>query len=201
MKPNVTKCLKKGEQLNNYFNYLKNNKMETTKKLTIVKDFDCHYCYELFAEDINYLVNELNVFCEIDSNKFTNIVENQKRYNSSKDDYQDSKTIISKGYCQSEYQVSKIYYNKFEIDTKEKKEYLNQLFQLLENKFTHFNNDYYFEITETIILNGITYNSNVLYSGMFSLYNCEFPTKEEIFKEYDSVYSNEFEYDKVIIED
>lgn len=175
--------------------------METTKKLTIVKDFDCHYCYELFAEDIEYLVNELNVHCETTNNNYINIIETKKRYNSCKDDYQNSKTIISKGYIQGEYQSFKIYYNKFEIDTKVKKEYLNQLFQLLENKFTHFNNDYYFEITETMILNGITYNSNVLDSGMFSLYNCEFPTKEEIFKEYDSVYSNEFEYDKVIIED
>ena len=64
--------------------------MKTTKKLTIVKDFDSHYCYELFAEDITYLVNELNVFCEIDNNNFTNIVEDQKRYNSCKDDYQDA---------------------------------------------------------------------------------------------------------------
>ncbi len=175
--------------------------METTKKLTIVKDFDSHYCYELFAEDINYLVNELNLFCEIDNNNFTNIVEDQKRYNSCKDDYQDSKTIICKGYVQSEYQVYKIYYNKFEIDTKLKKEYLSQLFQLLENRFTHFNNDYYFEITETIIVDAITYNSNVLESGMFSVYNCEFPTKEEIYSEYDSVYSNQFEYDEVTIQD
>lgn len=175
--------------------------MKTTKKLTIVKDFNCHLCYELFAEDINYLVNELNVFCEIDNNDFTNIVEEQKRYNSYKDDYQDSETIISKGYVQSEYQYFKIYYNKFEIDTKLEKEYLNQLFQLLENTFTHFNNDYYFEITETIILNGITYNSNVLESGVFFLYDCEFPTKEDIYREYNSVYSNGFEYDEVIIED
>jgi len=173
--------------------------MKTKKTLTIKRDYNSNDAYDLFKEDINYLANELNVFCKIENNDFANIVEDEKRYNSCKEDYQYSKTIICKGYVQSEYQVYKIYYNKFEIDTKLKREYLNKLFELLQNSFTHFNSNYYFEVRETITLNGIEYDSKPLENGYYSVYNCEFPTKEQIYSEYDSIYSNEFEYDEVII--
>lgn len=175
--------------------------MKTKKTLTITRDYDLNDSYNLFREDINYLVNELNVFCEIHNNNFENIIEDEKRYNSYKDDYKDSKTIISKGYVQSEFQVYNIYYNEFEIEnlTSIKKEYLNQLFQLLENSFTHFNQNYYFEIRESITLKGIQYDSKPLEDGYFCVYNSEFPTKDEIYKEFDREYFNEFDYDEVII--
>ena len=38
-------------------------------------------------EDINNIVNDINVYCEIENNSFYNIVEQEKRYISNKEDF------------------------------------------------------------------------------------------------------------------
>ena len=51
----------------------------------------------MFIEDINHLVNELNVYCEIKNKDYTNIVEQQKRYISNIEDYKNSIVIEATG--------------------------------------------------------------------------------------------------------
>ena len=106
----------------------KGNKMKTQVKIT--NDDYGQTAYDNYIEDINYLVNEQNnVFCEIKNNRFTNIVEDEKNYSSSPDDYRNKTIIEAKGYTQGEWQEYVIYHNKP----------IQALKKQLKRSFTHFN--------------------------------------------------------------
>ena len=47
--------------------------------LKISKDYGFNDAYNLKIEDINYLANEINVFCEIKNHNYTNIIEQEKK--------------------------------------------------------------------------------------------------------------------------
>ena len=63
--------------------------METILKIT--QDCSSNLSYQYFIDEINYLVNNIDIFCEIKNDKFYNIVEREKNYHSSKEQYKNNK--------------------------------------------------------------------------------------------------------------
>ena len=148
-------------------------------------------------EDINYLVNELNVFCELKNNDYTNVVEEEKRYLSDKEDYKNSIPISAKGYCQSEWQEYILYYNEKELNTPQLRMYFSSLVEHLERTFTHFN-DYFVEKFEQTEIKGKKFNAEPHDNTTFCISHTEFPDKDDILKEYNEIYGED--YDEVLIE-
>ena len=111
------------------------------EKIGIKISQDCYgeTSYNNYIEDINYLVNELDVFCDIANDNFENIVENEKMYESKPTDYLHKTVVEAKGYYQREWQVYTIYHS----------EPIDSLIKQLQRSFTHFN-DYIVEKYEYI---------------------------------------------------
>ena len=152
---------------------------------------------ETYKEDINYLVNELNVFCELKNNDYINIVEQEKRYISDENDYKNKIAIESKGYSQSDWQKYILHYNENELKTPKERMYFSDLVKQLERTFTH-QNDYFVEKFERTKINGKEFNSNPYDVTTFCILHTEFPNKEDVLNEYNSIYG--FDYDEAIID-
>ena len=165
--------------------------------LKISKDNFSNLSYDMFIEDVNYLVNELNVHCEVKNNNYINIVEQQKRYVSNSDEYNNHVVIEARGYSQSEWQTYILYYNEDELNTPMHKSYFESLIKQLERSFTHFN-EYYCEKFEYIESNGKQYIENESFdSTCFCIDNIEFPSEEDVKQEYIGIYG--IDYDTIEI--
>lgn len=164
--------------------------------LTIEQDFSSYDSFYMFKEDINYLVSELNIFCEIKNNSFDNFIEDEKRYFSHKKDYKNKVVVDAVGYSQCEWQTYVIYFNENEIKTSEEKLNFQYLQKKLKKSFTHFN-DYFCTLIERTEINGKIFNSEPFDTAFFSIRHIEFPEDSEIIKEYNSIYGKN--YDKVIV--
>lgn len=161
--------------------------------LRISKDNFSNLSYDIFIEDVNYLVNELNVHCEVKNNKYINIVEQGKRYQSNIEDYKNKIMIEATGYCQSEWQKYILHYNENELNTPQQRMYFSSLVKQLERSFTHFN-EYFCEKFEYIESNGKQYIENESFDSIgFIIDNIEFPTEEDVKNEYISIYGNDFD--------
>ena len=165
--------------------------------IEISKDYDSDFCYQTKVEDINYLVNELDVFCELRNSNYINIIEQEKRYNSEKEDYKNKIIINAKGYSQSEWQDYILYYNENELSTPQKRMYFSNLVKHLEREFTH-QNDYIAKKYEQTKIDGKIFNSEPFDYTCFYIDDIEFPNNEDIIKEYIGLYGEDF--DKFIIE-
>lgn len=162
---------------------------------TIIKisnDYYSDLSYQMFREQINYLVNELDIFCEVKNDKFENIVEREKRYLSSKDDYKNKTIVNAIGYSQGDWQEYILYHNLDENDND-----LKILVDELKKSFTHFN-DYFVEKFEQEEIKGKKFNSEVLDITSFSITDIEFPDENDILDAYIEIYGKDF--DKCIIE-
>jgi hypothetical protein len=158
--------------------------MKTQVKIT--NDDYGQTAYDNYIEDINYLVNEQNnVFCEIKNNRFTNIVEDEKNYSSSPDDYRNKTIIEAKGYTQGEWQDYVIYHNKP----------IQALKKQLKRSFTHFNG-YCVEKSEYFEKDGKLFVSEPHDFTSFVIDWIEFPSDEEVILEYINNFGNDF--DKII---
>lgn len=166
--------------------------------IEISKDYNSGYCYQTKVEDINYLVNELDVFCETKNRNFINIIEEEKRYHSEKQYYKNKIIINAKGYSQGEWQDYILYYNKEEIKTLKDKSYLENIVIHLERTFTH-QNDYIVKKYEQTEIEGKIFNSEPYDYTNFYINYIEFPNNEDIMKEYTEIYGKDF--DEFIIED
>ena len=164
--------------------------MKTIIKIEI--DYNSNLSHDYFIDEINYLVNEIDIFCEIKNNKYINIIEREKRYNSDKKDYKNKIIIDAIGYCQSEWQTYILYHN-LEQDNKELIELCNEL----KKTFTHFN-DYQVTKYNQIEIDGNIFNSEAIDYTSFSIRYIEFPDKKDIISEYNSIYG--IDYDEYIIE-
>jgi len=160
--------------------------------LRITKDYYSSLSYEDFREEINYLVNELNIFCEIKNNNYINIIEEQKNYSSSIEEYKNKISISAIGYCQSEWQEYTLYYNETELNTPQMKMYFSSLLDQLQKSFTHFN-DYFCEKYERTEIDGKTFNSEPFDYTSFYIRYIEFPSKEDIIEEYMAIYGEDFD--------
>jgi len=166
--------------------------MENLK--TIVKisnDYGFSFAYESKVEDINYLVNEINVFCEIKNHNYTNIVEQEKRYHREKYEYKNKIIVNAKGYSQSDWQDYVLYFNEEEITTPQDKTCFNNLVTHLERTFTH-QNDYVAESFDQIEINGKIFKSDPYNRSHFCINHIEFPSDEEILNEFTSIYGNDY---------
>tara|TARA_B110000211_G_C13857490_1_gene454980 strand:+ start:214 stop:729 length:516 start_codon:yes stop_codon:yes gene_type:complete len=159
--------------------------------IEISTDHNSDFCYQRKIEDINYLVNELNVFCESRNSGYTNIIEEEKTYNSEKQDYKNKIIISAKGYSQSDWQDYTLYYNENELSTPQKRMYFSRLVKHLEETFTH-QNDYIVTKYEQTEIGGKIFNSEPFDYTNFCIDCIEFPNNEDIIKEYIDIYGEDF---------
>lgn len=161
--------------------------------LRISKDNFSNLSYDMFTEDVNFLVNELNVHCEVRNKRDANIVNDMKNYQSSIEDYNNHVVIEARGYSQSDWQTYILYYNDNELNTPMYKSYFESLVKQLKRSFTHFN-DYFCEKFEYIESNGKRYieNESFDFTG-FCIDNIEFPSEEDIKEEYIAMYGIDFD--------
>lgn len=161
--------------------------------LRITKDNYTNSSYEYFIEDINYLVNELNVFCEVKNKNYSNIIENNKRYQSSIEDYKNKISIEATGYCQGDWQKYILHYNENELNTPQQRMYFASLIKQLKRSFTHFN-DYFCEKFEYIESDGKKYIQDESFDSTgFVIDNIEFPSEEDVQNEYVAMYGIDFD--------
>ena len=175
--------------------------MKTTQNKTINLSIstcnDSQNAWDNYIDDINYVVNELNIHCEISNNRLVNIIEQQQTYISDINDYKNNTVIESKGYSQSDWQTYNLHYNDFE--SKEQEALFDYLIKLLKRSFTHFNN-YYFELIESIIVEGKEYeNKEPIENGVFIIDWIESPNNDDILAAFNNEYG--LNYDKHVIKD
>jgi hypothetical protein len=167
---------------------------------TIIKITEDNYsdiAFIQWKEDINYLVNEVDVFCQIANNKYNNRVEKEKRYSSTEEDYKNTITIIAKGYSQSEWQEYTLHYNENELITPQQRTYFSDLIKQLERTFTH-KHSYSVEKFEQTEIEGKTFNAEPHDYDSFCISHTEFPDKVDIEEEYNARYG--IDYDIMIID-
>ena len=166
--------------------------MENLKTIVrISNDFFGNTSDTFKVEDINYLVNEINVFCETKNRNFRNIIEEEKRYHSEKEDYKNKIIVNAKGYSQGDWQDYILYYNEKELKTPKDRMYFSDIVKHLERTFTH-QNDYIAEKFERTEINGKIFNSDPYDYTSFCVNNTEFPQEKEIIDEYISIYGKDF---------
>lgn len=143
--------------------------------------------YDYFIESTNELVNEIDLFCEVKNNKFSNIVEDEKRYDSNKEDYKNTFIVSAKGYSQSEWQEYTIYTN----EDKDSNSMLI-LMEHLQRTFTHFN-DYSVNKYDIKTIEGIEYKGESYDYTTFCIDYIEFPSNEDIKREYKEIYGKDYD--------
>ena len=172
------------------FNRDKNIIMEKKILLKIEADYFSGSAHDLYMEEINELINEINIFCVVKNNRYNNIVEDLKKYSSEIEDFTKNVLVNAKGYSQGDWQTYIIYYNDYSDS-------LDRLIKILKKTFTH-KNDYWVNKYEVITVDGEEYTSDVIDSTSFSIIDIEFPETEDIIAEYSFMYG--FDYDKIEVE-
>lgn len=164
------------------------NKINTTTKVVIKKDYNTNLCYDIWNEDISYLLTKLDLCCEIKNNSFVNIIEELQTTKNYSNNYKDNLIVNAVGYSQSDWQKYTIYYNKDDVN----KSYLKQLIKLLEKSFTHLN-DYIAYVDELVTIDNKTYSSESTEYLGFCVNQIEFPQSENIIKEFKEQYGIEYD--------
>ena len=167
--------------------------MENLEKKILLKieaDYFSGSAHDLYMEEINELINEINIFCVVKNNRYNNIVEDLKKYSSEIEDFTKNVLVNAKGYSQGDWQTYIIYYNDYSDS-------LDRLIKILKKTFTH-KNDYWVNKYEVITVDGEEYTSDVIDSTSFSIIDIEFPETEDIIAEYNFIYGAD--YDKVEVE-
>ena len=168
--------------------------MKTIVKIT--NDYDSDGAHQSKVDDINYIVNEISVLCETTNDSYINLIEQEKRYASEKEDYNNKIIIEARGYSQSDWQTYTLYYNEKELQTPEQRMLLSILIQHLERSFTH-SNDYKVAIFEQTVIDGKTFNSDPHDYICFSITHIEFPDEADVLEEYNA--QKEVDHDSHII--
>jgi len=161
--------------------------MKEQIKIVIENDYYGEGSNMSYHDEIDYFVNEMNIFAEIRNNNYNNIIEEAKRYSSDKEDYDSHIVVGSKGYSQGDWQDTIIYYNKDEVSEND----LSNLTLLIERMFTH-KHDYSVTKYSVIEYNNKKYETIEDYTS-FCITNTEFPNKEDIMKEYDAIYGEDYD--------
>ena len=164
--------------------------MEKKILLKIEADYFSGSAHDLYMEEINELINEINIFCVVKNNRYNNIVEDLKKYSSEIEDFTKNVLVNAKGYSQGDWQTYIIYYNDYSDS-------LDRLIKILKKTFTH-KNDYFVNKYEVVTVDGEEYTSAVVDSTSFSIIDIEFPETEDIIAEYNFMYGAD--YDKIEVE-
>lgn len=157
--------------------------------IRITQDNFSTLSYDNWKENINYLVGKIDLICEVKNNDFINIIEKEKNY---KEDYKNKTIVEARGYSKSEWQTYVLYHN-----LKDNDDLLSQLIEQLKKSFTHFN-DYLVEKFEQETINGKEFDADPHDYASFCVSHIEFPGENDIKKEYDALYGDD--YDECIIE-
>ena len=157
--------------------------------IEIQNDYNGSLSSELRNEDITYLVNKLDIFCEIRNNKFVNLIEKHKNYVTYEDEYSNNLVVYANGYSQNEWQEYTIYYNNYDDN-------LKRLVSLLENTFTH-QNGYILTKYEFTEIDGKIFKSEPIDYTSFCINHIEFPDEQDVINEYNCMYG--IDYDKYIV--
>ncbi|MFK5981494.1 MAG: hypothetical protein QM499_01170 [Flavobacteriaceae bacterium] len=167
---------------------------EIKKEILIVieNDYNGDTAERERTEDINLIVNDIDVFCEIQNTSFINIVEQEKNYAGEKEDYKNSIQIEAKGSSQSDWQTYILYYNEKELKTPQQRIYFSDLVKHLERSFTH-NNNYFASSYEVVEIDGKIFKSEAEDGSCFSISHDEFPDEEEVKKTYLEIYGSKFD--------
>ena len=160
--------------------------------IRITNDYNGTLSYDNFKEYINYLVHEMDIFCEVKNNNLNNIVEDEKNYAGNKDDYSKQTIVNATGYSQNEWETYVLYHNLEEDDRN-----LISLVKQLKRSFTHFN-DYQVEKFERTTIDGKDFDSEPHDYTCLCIDFIEFPEKKDIIKEYNEIYG--VDYEEYIIE-
>ena len=171
--------------------------METKIKIEITKDHHSDNSYRNYIDNLNYVVSEIDCFCEITNNNYINIIEQEKRYNSNKDDYKNYFIVEAIGYSQGDWQRYKVYYNK-DSNNIEQKNNIKDLKKLLSQSFTH-KNDYSVTKKEIITIKNKEYETIIDCTG-FCIDHIEFPDEKDIITEYNSIYGIDYDEYQVNID-
>ena len=161
--------------------------MKTKTEIEINIDNFGSLSYEYFKEAINELVNEMDLLCEVKNDKFINIVEDEKRYHSNKEDYKNTFTVSAKGYSQSDWQEYIIYTNEDEESNN-----MVVLREHLKKSFTHFN-DYSVNKYDIKTIEGEENRGEAYDYTTFCINYIDFPTNEEIEREYLAIYGKDYD--------
>jgi hypothetical protein len=161
--------------------------------IRISNDYLSNDAYNNHVEEIDTLVNEhINCHCEVANKTFHNLVEEQKRYATTKDEFKNKTIVDAIGYSQGDWQQYTIYHN-LEEDSKE----LCWLIDELKKSFTHMN-DYVVEKFEREEINGKNFDAEPHDYTSFSIRDIEFPEKNDILERYNYIYG--IDYDEVILD-
>ena len=164
--------------------------MKTLVRIT--EDFDTSIAWEMKTEDINYLVNELDVYCDISNDNYLNLVEQEKRYYSEKEDYSNSVTIEAKGYSQGDWQEYTLYYNEGDFDTLQQRAYFDSLIEHLKRTFTH-QSQFNVEKIEVIIKDDKTFYSEPFDHTSLCIDYIEFPEEDDIKEAYINMFGEDYD--------
>ena len=166
--------------------------METILK--IKQDYSGDLSYQCFTDEINYLVNNIDIFCEVKNDNFINIVEQEKNSHSSKEQYENKTVVESIGYSQRDWQTYVLYHN-----LKQNNKDLICLCKELEKSFTHFN-DYSAEIIKRTEIDGVLYESENIDSFSFCIRYIEFPDKKDILQAYNDEFGVNYDNYEIYID-
>lgn len=153
--------------------------------IRITNDYQSALSYELRNEDIEYLLNELGdtVHVEISNSDYFN----PAKTDGDPEDFAKVKTIVARGYCKGDWQEYTVYYS-----CEDDNQYLQQLVQHLERTFTHQNN-YWVEKFERATIDGKTFDANPHDYTSFCVTHIEFPSEDDVLKEYVDIYGKDFD--------
>lgn len=161
--------------------------------IRISQNYMSDLSYELFKEELYYLVNEtdLEILCKIKNDKFINPVEQAKNYSTDGVEFKYKTTIEAKGYSQSDWQKYLIFHN-----VEKDNENLIRLVDELKKSFTHMN-DYWVEKFERIEIDGKIFDAEPHDYTSLCIRDIEFPDEDDVLKTYLDIYGKD--YDEVII--
>lgn len=168
--------------------------MNTQIKISIENDYNSENSFDYWNNEIENVLTELDLYCEVKNSRFINPLENNNKTKDKKD-YKNKFFIDAFGYSQSDWQTYSIYYNRKDTNLN----YFNELINLLKKSFTH-KNDYIITKTEVVTINNKTFESDAIDYTTFSITDIEFPDANEIEKCYIEWYGKDFDIIEINID-
>jgi hypothetical protein len=180
---------KRNDVLNECLNIVVRNFKELkVKKIRVVieRDYSSNTSWDLYVDNLKYLLEGLDVKIENTNPRNTNILKDQNNYKK-RSEYKGYLKANPKGYSQGEWDEYTIYFDY----TKDDEEFarIEDIIEELERLYTH-KNDYQVKIVE---YNNEGY-SKVVGVEHISITQIEFPEEEDLIKELDEMGC---EYDEI----
>ena len=156
--------------------------------IEITNDYNSNNSFDLYNQQLKELTKDMDIYVTVD-NFFVSTNPIQDSYGEA-ENFNYKLIVSAKGYSQSEWQVYNIYHNN------KKDEKLEYLTELLERRFTHFN-DYFVSKFDRQEINGKDFDAEPHDFTTFSITDIEFPSEEDVIKTYNDFYGKD--YDEVVV--